>query len=252
MKKNIFLIIIISCFYTTQAQNIVNQLGLQISGKIGFNGIALPSRNNIYELADGVKKRGDFETKTSFTTGINFSIEFWPIYTPFLGYGITKEFSEGWLFGDSHSLQKFGHLFFLGTEKFKIISEYSFLTRRCTGYSFNQSNSQSYVEELNRSFYDNIKRTLYGIQIGFTEIQLKVGYFTETYEFIDKKSNGVNIIINKSNDYEIILECIFDHPIRGFIANGITVPTDLSQKDLFFYFSISKCFDFNRLYKNIF
>lgn len=198
-----------------------------------------PTRLNNTEFKNGSDKT---EVSDGFTRTpglcLNFGVNV--IESPWLTAGVFQEYSEGWFFGESHTYNQQGIKLRAGLPNFQVTAEWSrFPFRKVTGFFVEYSTGNEYTRSYQNSGYDNIYRNQYGLSFNTGNgLWLDVAYLEDSFQgswINGKKAQGINIGLNKTDDWYLNLDVLFNHPVRGSVLTT-TPGSTLKPEDFFFNF----------------
>lgn len=199
-----------------------------------------PTRLNNTEFNNG-SATSEITDGFTLTPGLCLNFGLNVIESPWLTAGIFQEYSEGWLFGESHSYNHQGIRLRAGLPNFQVTAEWSrFPFRKVTGFFVEYSEGNKYNRSFQNSNYDNIFRNQYGLAFKTgNQTWLELAYLEDSFQgawISGKKAQGFVIGLNKNEDWFLNLEVLFNHPVRGSTVSGVAVPAELKSEDLFFNF----------------
>lgn len=243
MKKLLLLICIslLTSFAFSQTSNeILKEVHVRFFLKPAVNLMYTPTRLNNTEFNNGSSKT---EVTDGFTLTpglcLNFGVNL--IESPWLTVGLFQEYSEGWLFGESHSYNQQGIKLRGGWPQIQVTAEWSrFPFRKVTGYFVDYSTGNQFSRSFQNSGYDNISRSQFGLAFKTqNDCWIEAAYLEDSFQgalISGKKAQGVSFGLNKTDQWYIQLDLLFNHPVKGNTITGASIPTTLKTDDLFFNF----------------
>lgn len=242
MKRISLLLVICLLGGFTKAQSVeeyLREVKIRFFLRPAANLMYTPTRLNNTEFKNGSDKT---EVTDGFTLTpglcLNFGVNV--IESPWLTVGVFQEYSEGWLFGESHSYNQQGIKLSAGLPNFQFTAEFSrFPFRKVTGFFAEYSTGNQYDRSYQNSNYDNIFRNQYGLAFNTgSQLWLELAYLEDSFQgawISNKKAQGFVLGLNKTDGWYLNLEALFNHPVRGSVLVS-TPNASLKSEDLFFNF----------------